>query len=459
MRFNSTIKVLLAVVLFAGLGLAGCFVYNRWLFLAEPSRSAAPTGPAEATARLLQKIIVNEKAQQNLGLVSRPLKADTFWRTILVPGMVVDRPGLSDRGMVAPATSVVTGIARVPGDTVRPGETLFTLRLLSDSLHSTQTELFKAAENLQIAQTLRHRYRDAAAVVPEARIIEADNQITRLQVAIKAARQELLNRGFSKEMIDLAASGKFVNEITIAAPPLSQSVDPASGTSGPTFEMQELRVGIGHQVQAGQTLCLLANHQNLAIEGRAFRDETALLERSVLERWPVEVNFQEDPTAGWGEVTQAFHIQHLANTIDPLNRTFAFRMPLENQSRTVEHAGRMQTLWRFRPGQKVRIQIRVEKFENVFVVPAEAVTRDGLEVFTFTQNVNTFERRPVRVLHQDREHVVLANDGSIVPGSYVVQSAAAQLNRMIKAGGSSGVPKGYHVHADGSLHKNEDEGK
>jgi hypothetical protein len=30
---------------------------------------------------------------------------------------------------------------------------------------------------------------------------------------------------------------------------------------------------------------------------------------------------------------------------------------------------------------------------------------------------------------------------------------------MVKAGSSSGVPKGYHVHADGSLHKNEDEGK
>jgi len=39
-----------------------------------------------------------------------------------------------------------------------------------------------------------------------------------------------------------------------------------------------------------------------------------------------------------------------------------------------------------------------------------------------------------------------------------VQSGAAQLSRMVKAGGS-GVPKGYHIHADGSLHKNEDEGK
>ena len=31
-------------------------------------------------------------------------------------------------------------------------------------------------------------------------------------------------------------------------------------------------------------------------------------------------------------------------------------------------------------------------------------------------------------------------------------------DRMAKAG-SSATPTGYHVHADGSLHKNEDEGK
>ena len=48
---------------------------------------------------------------------------------------------------------------------------------------------------------------------------------------------------------------------------------------------------------------------------------------------------------------------------------------------------------------------------------------------------------------------------ALPPGTYVVQGGAAQLNRMVKAGGASAVPKGYHIHADGSLHKNEDEGK
>ena len=156
--------------------------------------------------------------------------------------------------------------------------------------------------------------------------------------------------------------------------------------------------------------------KSLAVEGRVFRDATPLLERSVKEGWPVEVDFQEDPSAGWPPLDQAFHIRHLANTIDPVNRTFAFR-----------------------PGQKVRLLVRVEKFDNVFVLPADAVAREGPEAFVFTQNVNTFERKPVRILLQDRQHVVVANDGSLLPGAFAVQTAAAQLNRMVKAG-SSGVP-------------------
>jgi hypothetical protein len=130
-------------------------------------------------------------------------------------------------------------------------------------------------------------------------------------------------------------------------------------------------------------------------------------------------------------------------------------------------------LWRFRPGQKVRVLVRVERLDNVFVLPAAAVARDGPEAFVFLQNVNTFERKPVHVLHQERDRVVIANDGSLETYTKagaaarekevwttvaVVQTAAAQLNRMAKAG-SAAVPKGYHVHADGSLHKNEDEGK
>lgn len=425
----------------------------------ENAESAAPTG----------KILLSDQAIANLGLKAKATHPQSYWKTIQAPGMVVDRPGQGDRSIVAPAAGVIVQANRVPGDTVRPGNPLFTLRLLSESLHQTQSDLFKAVQDIKLAQATRERLSLAGGAIPGVRLIEVDNQITRLQVAVKAYCQELMSRGFTPEQIDHVMEGKFVNEIIIYVPNRSAAgklladypIQPVGATAElplPTFEVQELTVELGQQVQAGQTLCLLANHQVLAIEGQAFRDETPLLERSVKEGWPVEVDFQEDAAGGWPALEQTFQIAHLANTIDPVNRTFAFVVPLENESKMVQVNGRTQMLWRFRPGQKVRVLVRVEKLNNVFVLPAEAVARDGAEAFVFTQNVNTFERKPVRVITHDRQYAVVANDGSLLPGTFVVQNVAAQLDRMAKTQSDS-VPKGYHIHADGSLHKNEDEAK
>jgi cobalt-zinc-cadmium efflux system membrane fusion protein len=463
------IKPLFVVAALAGVGVAGYATRDQWMLQPLPTKPAETVESAGQAVVPTGKVIVGEQAQLSLGLTAKPLKAQTFWKTIQVPGMVVDRPGQSDRGVVAPATGVIAKVNHYPVDTVRPGDVLFTLKLLSESLLLTQSDLFKATQDITLAEAQRKRLVESGGAVPETRVIEVDNQIARLKVAVKASRQELLNRGFGTDMIDGIAGGTFVNEIAVVVPRRTAAAEPATGSLAaspggpaappPTFEVQELKVGLGQQAQAGQTLCIVANHQNLAVEGKAFRDETQLLEQSVTEKWPVAVDFQEDPAANWGDVNQSFRIRHMSNTIDPLTRTFAFRMPLANQSRVVEDGGRTQTLWRFRPGQKVRLLIRVKKLDDVFVLPADAVVRDGPEAFVFTQNVNTFVRRPVRVVYRDRLQVVVANDGSLLSGSYVVQGAAAQLNRMAEAGTGNDLPPGYHIHADGSLHKNEDEGK
>ncbi|MBX9681775.1 MAG: hypothetical protein K2X38_23705 [Gemmataceae bacterium] len=468
MKLLRFVKPVLMVAVLVGLTVGAYVTSETWLPWFQHNKPADPVAASEESASPSEKTIVSEQAQKNLGLTAKPLKAQTFWKTIQVPGMVADRHGQSDRGVVAPATGVVTKVGHHPGDTVWPGDVLFTLKLLSESLHLSQTDLFKATQDITLAQAQRKRLAASEGAVPGARMIEVDNQITRLQVAVKAYRQELLNRGFGPVLIDGIAEGKFVSELPIVVPPRPPEANPltttliqqtTAGSTGPAFEVQELKVDLGQQVQAGQMLCVLANHQSLAVEGRAFRDETPLLERSVKEKWPVEVDFQEDPAAGWPPLDQTFRIRHMANNIDPVDRTFAFRLPLDNELRAIEDEGRTQLLWRFRPGQKVRILVRVERLDNVFVLPTDAVAREGPEAYVFTQNVNTFERKACRVLLQDRQHVVIANDGSLVPGTYVAQIAAAQLNRMVKAGTGSGVPKGYHIHADGSLHKNEEEGK
>lgn len=464
------LKLVTGIALVGALFTAGYLTRDTWLPWIVPETA---TGRAEekhdapGAGGEVQQVKLSAQAQTNLRLVVKPLKADTYWRTVQVPGMIVDRPAQSDRGIVAPVTGVVTKVHYFPGDTVKPGDTLFTIRLLSESLHLTQSELFKATQEYQISLEKKKRLSGlvTSGAVSDATLIEIDNQLRRLTVATQAYRTELLTRGLTSTQIDGVADGKYVSEIEVTTPKqrrpdsklLSgslvkrQPVRPED--TEPSYEMQELKVELGQQVQAGQTLCLLSNHQNLYIEGRAFRQETPLLERAAKEGWPVLVDFMEEETSGWPALEQTFSIRHIANTIDTASRTFAFYLPLVNQSRSFEKDDRTLMLWRFRPGQKVRLQVRVEKLENVFVLPADAVAREGPEAYVFRQNGDLFDRKPVRVVHQDRQYVVIANDGSIPPGLFVAQNGATQINRVLKSG-SGGLPPGFHMHADGSIHSN-----
>lgn len=466
-----------------GVLLAGWFLVPGWFHSSDtPTHGSSSEG--ENTPADTETLLLTDDAIRNFGLVAEPVRLQSFWRTIQLPGTVVDRPGHSDRGVVAPATGVITRILRVPGDTVQPGTPLFRLTLLNDALQSAQADLFKTAQEIKLAEAQRKRVVDAASLLPAGRLIEAENQLTRLQVMAKTLRTELLARGLSSEQIAGAEMGLFVREMTLVVP-----TRPGEQTDIPSYEVQELKVDLGQKVEAGQTLCLLADHYSLAVEGRAFRDELPRIEWAARKSWPIEVDLGEgfagdrDASAAvasvMGDLTdiqgrwsaavrlalagsegvfppsQQFTIGQIGNTIDPTTRTVGFLVPLVNQGRMVERNGRPTMLWRYRPGQAARLQVPVERLDGVFVLPADAVARRGAETFVFTQNVNTFTRVPVRVLLQERGFAVLAPEGKLTPGSYVVQGAAGHLARMGESQGNN-VPKGYHMHADGSLHKNGD---
>ena len=409
---------------------------------------------------------MTEQARKNLGLVSRPTKPQAYWRTIEVPGEIVDRPGYSDRGVTSPAVGVVTEVHAFPGDTVKPGDRLFTLRLFSEYLQNTQSELFKATREIQLIteQYTRLEGLVKSGGVPEARLIELDNQLRRQKALIQSYQQDLLTRGLNPEQIKSVADGTFVSTIEVVAPPVvDHSVKPpeiqpvafrvtGSNADGIGYEVQELNVELGQQVQAGQLLSTLANHQALFIEGHAFKREASFLAKAAENNWPIRCSFSEDDQVDWPAFDQTLEIRHLANSVNSETRTFNFFIPLQNQSRAYDKDNQTFIVWRFRPGQRVRLQVPVEELKNVLVLPSAAIVREGPEAYVFQQNGDLFNRLPVHVLHEDRLQTVLANDGSVKAGLYLAQSAAASLNRVLKAQAASGIRADVHVHADGTVH-------
>lgn len=395
---------------------------------------------SEAPSKAAERVKLSATARANLKLIVRPAQSQVFWRSLVIPGAVIDRPGLSDRGVVAPVQGVVTQILIRPGETVARGERLFVLRILSEAVLTAQAELHKTLREIQFTQAQKAVLEGARGALSEARFLEVDNQIKRLTLTAQALRTDLRARGLTPDQVTGAGEGRLVTELTVSAPPAVLDSGPASAAAAAvsSFEVQELRVNLGEQVQAGQTLCLLADHRDLLVEGRAFKQEAPAIARAAEQGWEVRVEFADDDPAGWPPFDDRLPIAHLANSVDPVSRTFGVFLPLTNQVRSFERGGRTQLLWRFRPGQRARLHIPVERLDGVIVLPADAVVREGAEAFVFRQNGDVFERKPVHVVFDDPKHAVIAADGAIAPGQFVAHNAAAALNRAMKAPADAG---------------------
>jgi cobalt-zinc-cadmium efflux system membrane fusion protein len=479
-------QIVTPVVFFALLGGAGYFAYrtqDKWVPFVFPEKSAAkPSGHDHGEAAAgheghdhsakSDRVKLSPQAQKNLGLEVDTLTPQEYWRTMLIPGVVVDRPGQSDRIVTSKVAGVVIAIKARPGDTVKAGDPLFTIQLASEFLQSSQTDLGKSVRELEIASSRRDRVAILvkAGTRPGQELIDEENQVKRFTTQVQAHRRQLQVFGLTPEQVNQVEKGDVITEVTIVAPASMKSVSSivsvsASQAASPTptadiqhFEFQELKVTLGEQVTAGQTLCLLASHQELFVEGRAFKSEADALAAAAEKRTPIRAEFADESAGSW-PVQSSLLIHHLSNQVDSATRTFAFYLPLENQPRTFERDGKSHFVWRYRPGQRVRLMLPVEKHITLapdgkteilpFVLPAVAVVREGPEAYVFVQSGDLFIRKPVRVLFADRTNVVVANDGSVTEAEYVVKNQAAAINRALKAQAAGGGGDAHAGHDHG----------
>ncbi len=456
MKLRPYLPTVLGCALFLGVGAATYFTQERWwpyLFpVAEAQKTGEPTGEPEPAAGG-NRVKLSAQAQKNLGLdVDNPAPQE-YWRTILIPGSVVDRPGESDRSVTAKVAGVVLEIRAKPGDSVEAGAPLFTLQLTSEFLQTAQADLAKAARESEFAIAKRDRTADLVkgGAGSASVLIEDENQVKRLATQIATLRRQLLVFGLNTDQSNRAEKGDAITEIIVTAPGVANPVASAKEPRGEAlYEMQELGVTLGEQVAAGQKLATLANHRKLYVEGRAFKSEADALAAAAERRVPIRAEFSDEAPGTW-KVQEPLLIQHLSNQVDPATRTFGFYLPLENQPRSYVQDGKARFVWRYHPGQRVRLRVPVERLDKPgvlpFVFPAGAVVREGPEAYVFVQTGDIFVRKPVHVLYEDRNEVVVANDGSVSEADFVCRNQAAAINRALKAAGAGDEPAAHdHSH-------------
>jgi hypothetical protein len=451
-------KLVLPLALVAAIGaftIGATWTRELWLPWFEVISDGKDSGETHPAHGPNERIKLSKQARENLRLVVKPIEPQTFRRAIQLPGVVVERRGKGDQSIVAPVAGVVKMVHALPGDVIHLGEALMTLRINSEPLQMSQTELFKTAQEIKITGAQKSRLETVAKTgdVAQVRLLELQYQLDRLGAARKAYRADLALKGLLPNAIDQVENGNFIKEIVVRVPAVaeeikSKSVNPSmkATSAEPLMEVEELKVFLGEQVQAGQLLGYLSNHQNLYIEGRGFREDTPLLEKTAAKGWPLQTTIQEEKAGSWPPLEKPLTILYLANNIDPMSQTFPFYVPLPNQYREYNHDGKKYRIWRFRPGQRVQLGVPIQDFDNVFVFPVAAIVREGAEAYVFRQNGDMFERKPVHIVFEDSANVLVANDGSILPGNYIAQNAAEALGRALKAESEKGGGGGHDHH-------------
>lgn len=411
---------------------------------------------------------LSPQARGSMGLQVGALRRRDLDRTISLPAVVVPQPGRTITRIAAPVTGVVTAVYAVPGEAVRSGEPLIRLRLTHEDLVRAQSDILRTLGQLDVEQReIARLEKITSAAVAGKVLLERQYQRDKLRATLNAQREALLLHGLSPEQVSgIVDERKLIREVVITAPLIHDDAslhDPAeSPTGGPVVEnasratdhrqrvqdfvVQELAADKGEAVQAGDPLCVLADYSELFIEGQAFEQDADTLVQSANERRRVTAI----PESGATETTtvEGLEIVYISNEVQRRSRALHFYVALTNEKvREVSRGGdRRFVTWRFKPGQRMQVQVPVERWEDVFVLPVEAIAEEGPESFVFVENGDHFDRRPVQIRYRGRRFAVIADDGSLFAGERIALSGAHQLQMALKqkAGGGADPHTGHN---------------
>lgn len=475
--------IIVALVLLAGIIVVGWFTQQSWRPLVTKSLQGAPAAkPTDehgdghgheghnhdhGASEPADVIAISEQARRNLGLKIAAVEPQDFWKRIIVPGQVVNRPGHSERSINSTVQGTILKVHVLQGQTVRPGDPLFEIQLTSELLASAQSNLLRIVQDVELneAEIKRLTPIGETGAVSQKLLIEKQYEKRRLESARQVQLQELMVRGLTSAQVKTIVEEKsLIRQFTVRVPVVPRSAEdaklsPPQTDNGPpgariqqavlksaplnteetVFIIERMDVFPGKLVNPGDELCDLALHAILQLRGEAFETESAQIYRAITERWPVTALFElgdREPLK-----RHDLEILYASSVSDPKARSFEFFLPLTNELIRDQTSadGRSFRSWRFKPGQQVQLLVPVEKWTERFVVPSEAVVSEGADSYVFKTNGKLLQRQAVVIEYRDSRQAVLANDGSVFPGDELALNQAYSLNLALKKASGSGV--------------------
>ncbi|MCC7474413.1 MAG: efflux RND transporter periplasmic adaptor subunit, partial [Pirellulales bacterium] len=396
---------------------------------------------AEATM-----IELSEKALKNIGYHPIEVALGSFERTVTMPAIVVEQPGRSQVYVTSPITGVVSEIRVTLGQAVESGNTIFRVRLIGEDLVGSQREYLRAVETLDVVNREIQRLEGLGeGVIAGKRVIEQKYEQQKLEATLRATEEALRLHGFNEEQVkEIRTSRKLLQEVLVRSP--DHVHEEGSVPRDHLFHVQRLPVSVGQQVEAGQELCVLADHYELLLEGQAFEGDAARLREAARQGWEVTARL-----LGGGEgkeEVRGLKLIHLADHVDKETRAFRFylRLPNEVVLDQGQPGGPRYMEWRYKPWQRVELRVPVERWAERIVLPVDGLVEEGAETYVYRREGTHFDRVAVHVEYRDRQSVVIANDGTLSPGDMVAGRGAYQVHLALKnkSGGGVDPHPGHH---------------
>jgi multidrug efflux pump subunit AcrA (membrane-fusion protein) len=392
-------------------------------------------------------IDLSDQAAGSIGLKVATLESKPYQRTIAIPGVVVERPGISQVDVSAPLTGIVAKVFHSTGESVGPGTPLFQLRLTHEELVATQREYLVTLEELDVVAREINRLEavTASGAVAGKSLLERQYEQQKLKASAKALREALLLHGLDEALVDsIGTQRKLVREITVNVPDATLP-NPLHGARC-CFTIQQMPVNIGKHVTAGDTLAQLTDYTNLYVEGQAFQRDAAAIENAAAKEWKVTAVLD----SGGSQVdSKDLSIVYVANEVNVESRALHFYVELPNELMATHEKedGRIYSQWKYRPGLRGELFVPSEQWTDKLIVPVNSVIQEGAESFLFLVHDTHYDRTAVQVLQKDQRFAVIAENDRVKAGERYVVEGAYQMHLAIKNQSGGGVdPHAGHNH-------------
>lgn len=383
----------ITLTLFIVLGLSACRRAPIEALLPE-AIGVPPSLQSVSDSTALRIVHLDSMQQRMLQVQIAPVRYQRATYTVSIPGEVYPAPGLMAQ-VATPIDGRVIRLYVYEGERVQRGQVVLELeslsfaQLVSDFLQAQAEEAYLERHVARLRQLV------AAQLTPQSTLDQTEADYLRAQARRQAAEVRLRALGITPE----------------AAQQLGQQERPLLPLRAPIDGyIDQHQVELGQAVSAHQTLMTVVDPSRVHIRGFLAPDDALGLRPG-------------DSVALVLQVPDSLTLQAQVHTINPA-------LDPENRAVVVNILADTHQGWP-RPGQNVRLWLRLRTPRPVYVVPLSALTYDGSQAIVFVQRApDAYEVRPVTVWRTDAEQALLV-DG-VREGEPVVTHPVFSLKALMR---------------------------